>query len=221
MQNNIVEKIRKLLNLASENSNENESRSALLKAQRLMAENSLTEKEIVGGNKQEIEVLTVSSSVKVGKSTWRSHLGGVFADNHRCYCFLRGSGNEFFVTFMGEKTDVEICLMSYEYAVDVVERELNNLRNTYRREGRSFRMVGNSYGINFSLGLDTAFKEQREEHQEWGLILSVPQEVVNEFNNLNTKASKSKAYVNGDDTLKEKAFNDGREFANRKKSLGA
>lgn len=45
----------------------------------------------------------------------------------------------------------------------------------------------NAYGWGFCYGLEAAFQEQEREHQEWGLVLVVPQAVEDTLNGMNMK----------------------------------
>ena len=81
--------------------------------------------------------------------------------------------------------------------------------------GRKNRSASKSYAHGFISGLQAAFEKQKEEHQEWGLVVQKSQEVVDFENSLEVRNVKTKkesfdplAYLRGQ--------RDGEEFNARK-----
>lgn len=80
-ENKIIDKIEKLLKLSS-SSNENEARSAMMKAQELMAKYEIKREQLKDGEQQERPVVSFSSVAF--RDEWIQMVSGVIADNFRC-----------------------------------------------------------------------------------------------------------------------------------------
>jgi len=55
----------------------------------------------------------------------------------------------------------------------------------------------NAYGMGFCRGLKAAYDEQDEEHQEWGLVLKVPQAVEDSMKDMGKPKVYGKVRVDG------------------------
>ena len=212
----IKDKIRKLLSLAT-SPNENEAKSALLKARELMAKNKLTEADFEDGKNLELIQLT-SDSVKWTTDSgniWMAELSQVIAENYLCTSAWRtvkgARTHTLVVTGLGD--DVKVCLAAIEYAVGFVLGQVGVLQRKLKTvDPRSVTM---SYATGFTLGLKAAFEEQKEEHPEWGLVLAEPQQVADYRKNLGHKDVRVKK-GSFDPLAHAKGFNDGVEFNKRK-----
>lgn len=208
---NIKEKIQKLLALAT-SPNENEARAALLKAKELMATNKLSEADFEEINNQELthvicpEVKWTTDSGDV----WMTDLCKILCENYCCTAaWDHEKGKRTYVLVItGIGDDTQICKTAVEYAVGFVMSRL-------KVWGRKNRSASKSYAYGFIAGLQAAFEKQKEEHQEWGLVVQKSQEVVDFENNLGTRSVKTKkeafdplAYLRGQ--------KDGEEFNARK-----
>lgn len=76
-----------------------------------------------------------------------------------------------------------------------------------------FRKAVNAYGWGFCEGLRDAFEAQKEEHQEWGLVMVTPQAVVEEADGLGKPRAIGRNEVDMD-TLgaRQKGYRDGLKF---------
>ena len=213
---NIREKIQKLLALAT-SPNENEAKAALLKARELMAKNKLTEADFESTKDQELKRLLcedVTWTTDSGR-VWMTQLCKVLSDNYCCsasWYTARGSRTHTLV-LVGLGDDVDVCKEVVGYAVGFVENAIEELQKRYRRQDP--KAVANSYAEGFLLGLEMAFEEQKEEHPEWGLVVTKPEEVRDYEGKLGTKSVKTKksqfnplAYMKGQ--------TDGHSFTSRK-----
>lgn len=212
----IKDKIRKLLSLAT-SPNENEAKSALLKARELMARNKLTEEDFKDKGTTEL-VHLVSSEVKWTTDSgniWMAELCQVIAENYLCTAAWqtvpKTRTHRLVVTGLGD--DAKVCLTATEYAVGFVLGQIKLVQRRLRSSDP--RAVSASYATGFTLGLKAAFEEQRDEHPEWGLVLAEPQEVTEYRENLAHKDVRIKK--GGFDPLAHaRGFNDGVEFNKRK-----
>lgn len=177
MENNIIIKIKKLLAL-SESSNEYEAKVAMLKAQELLAKHKLSLKEIE--EHEDINVMEGKTNITFRQGKWKGKLADLIAENFGCYHYYR-TNRTHTIIFMGKDEDVTVCKMVLEYAVDSINSVVNRLRYQYRKEGYSTKGLENDYALGFIEGLEYAFEEQKQENQEWGLVLARDKEVVEAY----------------------------------------
>ena len=183
---NIKDKIAKLLALA-ESPNEAEAKAALLKARELMAKNKLTPEECQEQKNQKLVKDFTDIQCTAMTNPWAASLSAVIADNYCCRAINRKRKGYKTATigFIGLEDDFEICKRIFLYAYDCIastcKREIK--RNPWDDRG-TYRKAVNAYGWGFCEGLQDAFKAQKAEHQEWGLVMVTPQAVVEEADGL-------------------------------------
>lgn len=208
----IKEKIKKLLALA-QSPNENEARDALLKARELMAKNKLSDVDFE--DKKEAKLTTaVCDEIKWTTDSgeiWVCDICKTIADNYLCTAAWqtpRGTRTHVLViTGIGE--DAELCKEVIKYAVGFVRGAIKALQR--KNPSGDGKTIAKSYAQGFTLGLELAFEEQKEEHQEWGLVMVKPQEVKDYEDSLGSRSVRTKktafdplAYLRGQ--------NDGQNF---------
>ena len=209
---NIKDKIKKLLALG-QSTNENEARDALLKAKELMVKNKLSEAdfEIKESKMTSVECGDIVWTTDSG-NTWMLKLCQLICDNYLCVASWRTPrGSRTHILHIdGLGDDVELCKSVVEYAVGFVKGRIKILqRKNPERDGK---VTAKSYADGFTLGLELAFEEQKEEHQEWGLVLVKPQEVQDFENKLGTKNVRTKK-VEFDPLAYMKGQKDGQNFS--------
>lgn len=208
----IRDKIKKLLALAT-SPNENEAKAALLRAKKLMMEHKISETEVQGLDEQELIHLqcdNVRWTTDSGE-IWITSLVDLIADNHLCSCsWMTRKGTRTHILYIhGLGTDVELCKSVIEYAVGFVRGRIKIEQR--RRTTSDPKAVAASYARGFILGMELMYDEQKDEHPEWGLVVSKPQEVDEYMKSLgerNVRTRKTEfdplAYMVGQ--------NDGRQF---------
>lgn len=208
----IRDKIKKLLALAT-SPNENEAKAALLKAKKLMMEHKISETEVQGLEEQELIHLQCDGIRWTTDSgeIWITSLANLIADNHLCSCsWFTPKGKRTHILYIhGLGTDVELCKSVIEYAVGFVRGRIKIEQR--RRVTSDPKAVAASYARGFILGMELMYDEQKDEHPEWGLVVSKPQEVDEYMKSLgerNVRTRKTEfdplAYMVGQ--------NDGRQF---------
>lgn len=175
------EKIRKLLALA-ESDNENEARSALLKAKQLMAEHKITELDVKDIERQEVKRIQTGITCSKRRSPWMVNLSAVVGENYCCQAYRKhGWGEQTqHIGFVGLEEDIEICIAIFKYAVDSILAGEKKLKKELNRGGYSesyIKRMRDSYGFGFVGGIEEAFRKQKEENQEWALVMVMPKEV--------------------------------------------
>lgn len=208
----IRDKIKKLLALAT-SPNENEAKAALLKAKKLMMDHKISEAEVQDLNEQELIHLQCDNIRWTTDSgeIWITSLVDLIADNHLCSCsWFTPKGKRTHILYIhGIGTDVELCKSVIEYAVGFVRGRIKIEQR--RRVTSDPKAVATSYARGFILGMELMYDEQKDEHPEWGLVVSKPQEVDEYMKSLgerNVRTRKTEfdplAYMVGQ--------NDGRQF---------
>lgn len=188
---NIRDKIAKLLAL-SESPNENEARAALLKARALMAEHKLCPEEIREHHQEKVAKKTIGLTCTKMTNPWVIYLGNVIAKHYCCVVFRGVQHKMKTVTLglVGFEEDMEVCEGIIRYAYSCIEARCRELRSLGRRRGQSgteIRKTCNAYGYGFCKGLEAAYNEQSQKHQEWGLVLATPQPVLDAVNAMGKK----------------------------------
>lgn len=198
--NAIKDKIAKLLALAA-SPNEKEAQAALLKARELMAKHKLRPEECQ--KEQVAKVVRQTVGVECTKLTnpWAVALGSIISRRYCCRVYRSHAKGAKKVTvgFVGLEDDFEVCRRIFLYAYQCVDARCKRIqgRERNRSTGKELREMCNAYGWGFCYGLEAAFQEQEKEHQEWGLVLAVPQAVEDVMRKMNKPAPYGTVNVNG------------------------
>ena len=180
MAQDIRDKIAKLLALADSPS-EAEAKAALLKARELMAKHKLRPEEIKKAENVKVIKETIGVSCTGMTDPWMANLTSTIAEHYCCRSFRR--------SFKGKKTkhiglvgledDFAICKSVVLYAIDCIQATKKEIAAENKGLPQTYiRKMCNAYGWGFIYGLQQAFKDQDQEHQEWGLVLVVPKQVT-------------------------------------------
>lgn len=215
---NIKEKIAKLLALAG-SPNENEAKSALLKARALMAEHKLRPEDCAA-KKESVIIKTLDDIIYTPMTDfWINHLTNIITEHYCCknYCNRAPRGKTRTVVLMGLESDVEICERILRYAIECVRAETARIRRNKSRigyTGRDIRLACNAYGDGFAVGLRQEYQRQDAEHQEWGLVMVTPESVQNAYGQANLRAVKVHYKRAGDwaNQYRNKGIADGQAF---------
>lgn len=183
--NDIILKIKKLLAL-SESSNEYEAKLAMLKAQELLAKHKLSLKEVEEHENIDIKVMAKETNITFRKAKWKANLADVIAENFNCYKYFH-TNRTHTIVFLGKDEDVIVCKIVFEYAVDSINSVVNRLRYQYRKEGYSTKGLESDFALGFIEGLSSAFENQKQKNQGWGLVLRKEREVIDAYNNIDFK----------------------------------
>ena len=213
--NNIKDKIAKLLALA-DSPNEHEAREALLKARKLMAKHKLAEAECVKTENTQVIKELVGVSCTAMTNPWLLPLSAIIAKSYCCKAYnTRHKGGRIYnIGFAGLEDDFEICKRIFLYAYDCVLSFFNtNIRRDPHESASIYREKCNAYGFGFMHGVQKAFESQQEQHQEWGLVMAVPQAVEDALRNAKKKLNPGKEKKGGYlDDFRRRGYQDGKEF---------
>jgi hypothetical protein len=171
----IADKVKKLLNLASSDVEE-EARTAMLKAQALMAAHDLSMEQVSafdgdgnrdrrGGRDHEPVVEhTLEKPVRTIQY-WQKLLTTVITENFRCACVYRSYGNgSRDIVIIGTPADVEVCRETLTFSFHSAINCWSRYRTTRTfRNRRSLEAAKRDYMIGFARGLRDAFAAQVKE----------------------------------------------------------
>lgn len=209
----IRDKIRKLLALST-SSNENEARTALLKAKQLMVENKISESEIDGLKKQKLVHLDCEEIKFTTNSQqfWIIDLAETICQNFLCasswVSAYRSHTN--CLRISGLENDAMLCKDIMEFAFGFITNNINEHIQTVEFSYLSNSEIKASYGYGFVLGLKDAYKKQEEENKDWALVLYKPEEVEEYLNSLKTHDVKGN--ISLDCSLGSIGYEDGMNF---------
>ncbi len=165
------DRARKLLNLSQNNTNENESQNAFLKAQEILLEAGMTIEEFKNINEEDKEkkIEEVIKSQErpatdfIAIQGWHRDLARVIAKNFRCIFWLdtRWEDSKKRIMFFGLQADIDFARDVYVYAMRSIENCATHYMLTRTDLQRSEKKaVKNTYMDAYIKGLDSKFKKQ-------------------------------------------------------------
>lgn len=209
-----ISKIQKLLNLASSDVEE-EARTAMLKAQALMAAHDLSMEQIsaLGEDHEAEEEQVVEQTVEKNGRTvqyWHKLLTMVITRNFRCACLYRSYGNGTRdIVIVGMPDDVHACRETLTFSF----RAATNCWTRYRKS-RTFRnrcateAAKRDYMTGFAVGLRDAFAAQVREK---ALVISRREQVDQYMKGLRLRSEPSVRWnVRVDRDAQQRGYEEGR-----------
>lgn len=177
---NIIEKIRNLLNKSVDNgASPAEATQAALIAQQLIAKYDIEDSELF--ETVNYEVVEVRSDLTYRK--FKFMLGQVIADNYRCCVYWEKSGRKHKAVFVGRNIDANAASLVYNKMYDCVNDWANKESRQYRGQGDGlYGMFYDSAAAAFIEGIRSELEKQCHE-----LMLVRSQEVEDVFFNITAK----------------------------------
>ena len=208
----MLEKVKKLLALgdSSKNNSDEEAKSAMLMAQKLMAKYDISVEEVEEPTEPEY-------AHEMCEHKWdyayRVPLAHVLAGNFRCMLYTHGKR----IVFMGHPADAKICKATFEFAYQFIQRRGNSIYNKRYAAGYPTKGVFNSYASGFIRGLQEAFDVQCK-----ALAIVTPPDVIEQFNEMSKDwgTRKSKRLEATDAESWREGKKDGKSFMDRNKLEG-
>jgi len=217
-ENKVIDKIEKLLALAGSD-NENEAKSAMVKARELMAKYEIKREQLHEGQEEERPVIHYTSPAF--RDDWCQMVASVIVDNFRCRAIIthyRRSGGAYRIKFFGYAEDAEICVNIFNYAVKVIRKRFATLRAIYADVGRKFdRNEKMNYVEGFCYGLEENFEAQKAQSESFALVLVTPPAVEEYVDNIPglIKKENRKYETNAEHALlRRTGYLDGKAFQN-------
>lgn len=216
---NIVRKIQGLLALAGDgNPNEAESKSAMLRARRLMMKHNIEMTEVEREFNKKKDVVTKVKWLTRAVKLWEKHLASTIAKNFRCKMYYYGTKG---IAFYGFQEDTEMAMEVFEFALNVMNFhahehvEIYYIKSREDKDRATTKRVKESYYFGFAQGVKDMFKKQTEElKQEYGLavIELVPVEVKESYEVMSKDFVKVRASQNSTrNNMDADSFNSGRK----------
>lgn len=171
---NMIEKIKKMLNLSENNPSVEEATSAVLMAQKLMKKYNIHEDEVTLEEIKPNEIGSTSAVLKDDSSlhTWRKNLGLVVSKNFRVKVYMQGKD----VVFRGFKDDVKLAVQVFTYLYTLGNKLGSKKYHEQLKETGSAKGVYNSFVVGFLHGVEEALNEQCT-----ALMLVTPKAVEEEY----------------------------------------
>lgn len=100
---------------------------------------------------------------------------------------------------------------------DCVASRCRQIRTQKEYPAKTLREMCNSYGWGFCRGLSAAFQKQEAEHQEWGLVMVVPQAVEDVVSKMKRSSYKISPQSSMNHQYAAMGYADGQEFDMRRR----
>lgn len=224
--NEVKNKIKKLLTLHEDGgASDHESYVALQKAQELMARYKIEMGDIKEEEKNCIQKKTTMSYGSRSSDHYMNELANVIAENFCCVSYMstpRGTRTHC-ICFMGMEDDVSIAEEVLYSANSAIVRGYNRVYKELCSEydmdyipAKYFNPAKEGYVNGYIDGLKYALESQKEQHQEWGLVLVVPQEAKSFLDGLKVK-NFGQVVTFVDNTYYNEGYSDGSNFHLNKK----
>ena len=188
----IADKIAKLLAKAGDVQNDNETICAIAKAQELLVKYKMSMADVKQNGSSQGEIVQKTTEFCFSKNSsdhYVSNLAAIIAENFCCISYFRRRyrSHLYYVAFMGYASDVNLCIELMASAMAHIHRAVNQIRADVKKRTLYYKTYSVSYvpasiinplkagyAAGFVHGLSAAFKQQKKDHEEWGIILSVP-----------------------------------------------
>lgn len=189
----ILEKIKKLFELAGNNPSAEEAKSAALKAQELMAEYDISMADVDGIDISKTEPIG-EVEIDVPAKKWKYTLAQIIAPNFKTKHYWHGKEQ---VRFFGHQTDAIIAAETFQYLFDVGNSLANKLYREAKARGEITENIYNSCVMGFCEGIRQALGEQSV-----ALMVVTPEDVKDEYKEFSRgfgsfRASRPAAYRSG------------------------
>lgn len=223
LNENILRKVRKALALANNNPSEQEAQSAMLMAQRVLAEHGLSIQDVEEPEDKQDKNVVHEHATEYGRTIWwKKHLSATVAENFRCFSYINTRRGASQIRFVGLDSDVSLAIEIFKFACEAIQYHLSKYRQDIKESGywkKEITYMVNDYLRGYLHGLDQKFKEQVAKNN-WGLVLVKDALVVQERESMNMKKGKpTGASFGGNHGAYERGFTDGKSFDSNKKMI--
>jgi len=158
----IIDRIRKLLALATDNPNPAEAAQAAMMAQRLIVKNDVADYELM--EKVETQKIIESHSCDARRNAWSSKLAGVVADAFRCQIYRwHYKDDTVHWVFVGYELDATAAKQVFDTLFEIGNRLAAEECRIFRRVFGTARGVKNSYLNGFVSGIRSELEKQSKE----------------------------------------------------------
>ena len=214
-RDDMIKRVQGCLALSS-STNENEARTAMLMAQKLLAKYHLSMADVVDGVgvAKEEPIVRIWAPQVSGLRPWVRDLADVIGKNFRCMTGFTAKGNKHPV-FVGYRTDAEVAREVFLSAFNFCERKGGNLAQTYNDRGLSARGVKVSFCSGFVAGLRKAYEEQVARDNSMALMTMPPEGARKQAESWKTLTGGFRRQAVCQDENYREGYEHGYNFANR------
>lgn len=217
MSEKAKDKIQRLLALAND-SNDEESMTALAKAQELMIVYRISEKQLFDYKEQIKIEETVTHIIYEGKpQKWVYRLAQIIAKNFRVKFYYESTNDSTAkLNFLGLLSDVEIAEITFMYAKGSISycsknyMKIPEVKQKYKRKWQ----LKQDYIQGYLTGLQSIFNKQRLTNG-YELALQLPTIVTKEIENLGLISGKDISHTVKDQDAYYNGYNDGTKFSQK------
>lgn len=204
----IMLKIKKILDLANNNPNENEALAASLKAQELLVKYNIKMIDIENEDFSVRKIVEQEASLDSASKKWKKFLAPVIANNFYCKILLKGRSGRIF--FYGYEKDVEVAKEVFVTLFNLGNKLARKKYYEYKKAGKQTKGVMNAYLYGFVEGVKEAL-----EKQSTALMVVTPKEVEESFekklSNLNCKVKRTSLKISTDFEIRKAGRLDGKQ----------
>lgn len=215
MDNKRKDKIQKLLTLAND-ANDEESMSALAKAQELMLEYKISENDIFTYNRQQSSEIVNTTTIYEGKpQKWLYRLARIISKNFRVK-FYYESGTPVKLKLTGLSSDLQIAEITFQYAngnVSYCAKKYMQQPEIKRKRKRKWQMK-KDYIQGYLVGLENILNNQVITNG-YELALQLPETVKNHLEELNLVKGKDTSHMVKDMDAYHSGYQEGIKFKSR------
>ena len=221
VRSKVISKIKKLLSLSGNNPNPEESKSAMAKAQRLLAEHRLSMSDLE--LEQRKDGLFEKSCDPVGDQHpfWKQCAAKCIADNFGVSAFITREGGEFWVSFVGAREDIEIAEYVYRYAVTIANRDLDMWvasqfqSSMMRVPEQSSQRTKNDFLAGWVHALSELFRKNQEEMaaESGGALVVVKSDTLQKLEEESPKLEEPAADLGGNPFAQLYGYMKGKQFS--------
>lgn len=230
-QETVISKVRKLVALAGNNPNEEEARSAMMKAQALLNEHGLAmadaQADVGPRTAEEVEVGNEHKTAV----WWQQQIAVVVARNFRCgvYISRRGRHGGSGIRLVGLAEDVRVAQQVFEFACRTCWKASVKFRRQAKKDAEATgegwsrsraKAVANDFLKGYHEGLAEAFRKNVSEMQT-ALVVVKPKEVQDHMAAMNLSRGRQQSVrTDGRTGARSAGRREGQRFNARPKITG-
>lgn len=212
-----LRKIKNLLDLAND-ANDEESRTALAKAQELMLTYGISEDEVFDHKQVSAEGVVLNRVIYSGRpQKWLYRLSRIIARNFRVkFCYE--SGKTIMLRFVGLEFDLQVAEITFQYAkgsVSYLAKKYMQQPEIKRKRKRKWQLK-QDYIEGYLLGLTKSFEEQVLTNG-YELALQLPDVVTAEIEKMGLVKGKDTSHKVKDQEAFSSGYQEGLKFKTREK----
>jgi hypothetical protein len=217
MNEKAKQKIVKLLALAND-ANDEESMSALAKAQELMLQHNIDESEVFSYKQEQKSEAVINTIIYQGRpQKWLYRLASIIAENFRVHTYYV-SGSPIELRFVGIESDAQIAQITFEYArgsAGYCARQFLQQPEIKRKYKRKWQLK-QDYIEGYLVGLSKTYRNQVRTNG-FEIALQVPEIVIEEVKRMGLVHGKDTSHQAKNNEAFYSGYAEGIRFTNKER----